>query len=419
MCIDNNEINIERVKKKRRPPEPPEDFIGWKSEDGNLEVIGLAGRSGARNNVALFKVICKICSLDSELYPEGYFISTKHALQNKKKPCGCSHCYECSEQQALIKASRKVPDTTIIHGFAEKYSGAKTKLDCECTIDGCRWTPVLSNVISHQQGCPSCGTKSAKEKQKTPYSVAMEICTSLCKNFGYKPIGFIDNSFSSTGRAKFQYECPHHGVQIVLYSKFRDRKQQCTKCTGRYRPSEQEAISNCKSICDKENYNFLGFVDGFKNAYSRLEYICQKHGIKNVNYRGFVSIGNRCNDCEMDKRREAGNFYGWYPERAEEQDYLYVMNFDNNYLKVGRSFDVTQRMSELKSDSKCNNITKMAIYTAPHKIIWPTEQEIHDELRDRGFEFKNKTWNSNELFTMDCSFVLKKLLDISGLEKVY
>ena len=33
--------------------EKPEDFIGWKSEDGKLEVIGVAGKQGS---ITTFKV---------------------------------------------------------------------------------------------------------------------------------------------------------------------------------------------------------------------------------------------------------------------------------------------------------------------------------------------------------------------------
>lgn len=31
----------------RKKREKPEDFIGWKSEDGKLEVIGVAGKVGS------------------------------------------------------------------------------------------------------------------------------------------------------------------------------------------------------------------------------------------------------------------------------------------------------------------------------------------------------------------------------------
>ena len=45
------------------------------------------------------------------------------------------------------------------------------------------------------------------------------------------------------------------------------------------------------------------------------------------------------------------NGNGFYPERAEEQDFLYVLNFDDKFIKVGRSFDVDERIKDLKKPS--------------------------------------------------------------------
>jgi hypothetical protein len=42
------------------------------------------------------------------------------------------------------------------------------------------------------------------------------------------------------------------------------------------------------------DYNVAGFVDGYKNAYSRFEYVCKIHGKQNVSYNNFVNHGTRC-----------------------------------------------------------------------------------------------------------------------------
>lgn len=76
-------MNVVTIKKKQQKAE---DFIGWKSKDNNLEVTGIVGRYDGGN--ATFKVTCKICSQDPELFPLGYFISTRQALEDGGKPCG-------------------------------------------------------------------------------------------------------------------------------------------------------------------------------------------------------------------------------------------------------------------------------------------------------------------------------------------
>lgn len=77
-------MNVVTIKKKQQRAE---NFIGWKSEDGKLEVIGIAGKQG---NITTFKVTCTECSKDPELFPDGYFISRKGRLVRGQKPCGCS-----------------------------------------------------------------------------------------------------------------------------------------------------------------------------------------------------------------------------------------------------------------------------------------------------------------------------------------
>ena len=75
---------IENKKKQQKA----EDFIGWKSKDGRLEVIGIIEKSKHTK----FKVTCTECSKDKELFPDGYFVSQKDNLVRGKKPCGCSRC---------------------------------------------------------------------------------------------------------------------------------------------------------------------------------------------------------------------------------------------------------------------------------------------------------------------------------------
>ena len=102
-------------KKKR---EKAEDFIGWKSPDGKLEVIGIIEKS--KNTT--FKVTCNECSKDKELFPDGYFVSQKGSLVNGSKPCGCSKQPKWEDWQYLVKAKRVAGERGyIVHGFAEKY----------------------------------------------------------------------------------------------------------------------------------------------------------------------------------------------------------------------------------------------------------------------------------------------------------
>lgn len=344
MCDKNCGYNVDEKSTVKNKRPKPEDFIGWKSQDGKLEVIGIIEKSKHTK----FKVTCTECSKDPELFPDGYFVSFKGNLVNGQKPCGCSKSPRWEDWQFLIIARRAAKDRFIVHGF-EEFKGAYTKLNLECLKDGHKWTAIIHSVINKGSGCPKCADTKAAEQKKTPEHIALQKCVYICKEM---------------------------------------------------------------------NYNVVGFVDGYKNNSSRFEYNCEIHGKQNVSYHRFVNGGTRCNGCWKDRQVELGNGNGYYPERKDEQDYLYILNFNNKFIKVGRSFDVNERIKNLKkpSESGIKKIYKLRIFTATHQEIYAFEQELHNELRERNFQYY-VDW-SNECFENDSLFILNKLLDDCGLEEV-
>ncbi|ULG01736.1 hypothetical protein phiA047_0005 [Aeromonas phage phiA047] len=326
-----------------------EDFIGWKSPDGKLEVIGVFGRN--KHNQTLYKVTCTECSKDKELFPDGYFVSLKGDLVRGVKPCGCSKKPEWLDWQYLILARRTGEKKGfIVNGFAEEFHRQNTKLNLECLKDGHKWTASITSVVNVGNGCP--------------------------------------------------------------------------KCSGNARPTEQEALQKCIDICKEMDYDVVGFVDGYKNNKSRFEYLCKIHGKQNISYNKFVNGGRRCGSCAKDENirrlREDGNGNGYYPERKDEQDYLYILNFNDKFIKVGRSFDVDTRIKDgLIYESGLRDISKihkLRIFTATHQEIYDYEQELHKELRERGFQYY-VDW-STECFENDSLFVLNKVLDNCGLTEI-
>jgi len=102
-----------------------EEFIGWKSEDGLLEVVDIHGKQG---KTTTFKVICHKCKEDKQLFPLGYFVSNKGNLVRGKKPCGCAFNPKWTKEQFLILAHRVARDRFIVHGFSEEFHEQRQKL---------------------------------------------------------------------------------------------------------------------------------------------------------------------------------------------------------------------------------------------------------------------------------------------------
>lgn len=319
-----------------------EDFIGWKSPDGKLEVVGIEGKQGTNTT---FKVICTECSKDKELFPYGYFTSQKGHLVRGQKPCGCSKKPKWFGWQFLILARRAAKGRFIVHGFSEEFHGQYTKLNLECLKDGHKWTASIHNVINGGTGCP--------------------------------------------------------------------------KCSGNAKPTEQEALQKCIDICKEMNYDVIGFTDKYKGTHkTRFEYNCKIHGKQSIIYSNLVNQGARCGGCWKDGQKELGNGNGYYPERKDEIDFLYVLDFDGKFIKVGRSFDVDERIKSLRTASKVpkKNIHKLRIFTATHQEIYDYEQELHTELRERNFQHC-VDW-STECFENESLLILNKLLDGCGIEEI-
>lgn len=336
---------IESVTRSKKKNDKHEDFIGQTFNNGKLKVIAVHGKIG---RATVFRVTCDVCSPDTELFPDGYFICTKGNLKAGNKPCGCALNPKWKSWQYLILARRAAKDRFIVHGFAEKYKDQKTKLNLECLKDGHKWVASIHNTINGKCGCPVCANNIKAEQKRKPIN---------------------------------------------------------------------EVIESCIKICVESNYEFIGFASEYKNFSSRLEFVCKIHGKQEISYQSFINGKIQCSGCRKEKQKELGNGNGYYPERKDEIDYLYILSFDNKFIKVGRSFNVDERIRNLRSLSKIKKIHKLRMFTATHQEIYDYEQELHTELRERNFQHC-VDW-STECFENESLFILNKLLDICEYKSVY
>ena len=273
-----------------------EEFIGWKSQDGLLTVIGISSYQGS---AAVYNVHCEICSKDIELFPNG-LSSIKSSLIKGNKPCGCAKFPKWNANQHLIIANRKSNSDLIIHGYAEQFHGKNTLISRSCINFG-----HTHSVKLHQSNTPC------------------KICYSNRSSLG-----------------------------IV------------------------EATKRASEVCEFFGYLPIGFMDGYKNSYSIFTYKCHKHDIRRVRYTNLLQ-NNKCHEC----KKEEDGFYGYYKDRIHNSDYLYVLNFDNQFIKVGRTFDINQRIRSLKHSSGIDNIFIVNLINGTHEYIYSLEQALLQFLR--------------------------------------
>ena len=97
---------------------------------------------------------------------------------------------------------------------------------------------------------------------------------------------------------------------------------------------------------------------------------------------------------------------------------MYILDFNGKFIKVGRSFDVDERIRGLKYESGVpkSKIHKLRIFTATHQEIYDYEQELHKKLREGGFQYY-VDW-STECFENCCLNVLNSLIDSCSLKEL-
>ena len=330
----------------RRKYNRSEDMVGKTYNNGNLRVVEI---HETRNGKTYFKVVCSKCSVDKELFPLGYFVTSKDHINRGVIPCGCSKTPRWCQEQYLILVNRVVKSRFLVHGFSEGFHGKDTKLKCECPSDNHIWYPRIKDII-RGGGCPKC---------------------------------------------------------------------KYTELANKARTDPETASMKCKKICEAHDYTFIGFVGKYTCANTtRFQYMCSSHGLQNVKYSNFVNNGTRCGGCWKEQQKLKGHSNGYYPERKGEQDYLYTLSFDNQFIKVGRSFNVDNRIDDLgkPSVSGINNIIKLRIFTATHQEIYDYEQELHYKLRCSGFQH-GVDW-STECFKMEAIPLLSRMLDCCDFKEV-
>lgn len=268
--------------------EKQDSFIGWKSEDGKLEVVGVAGKT--RSGHVVYKVTCTECSKDIELFPDRYFTSLKYVLERGSQPCGCSGRYHYNAEQYLIKARRIVGKAFKITKYDEEFHGNETRVACECTVDGHSWTARINNILNGK-GCPACAIRKLTDKNRLDYEAATDVCFKICVEEGYTPLGFLGGY--KNNKSRFSYMCPIHGLKAASYVKFVIKGTRCP-CCAKYGYCKNKSGSFYVVKWTKENDSFIKFGITNQKVSSRIS---AQHA--KTNYKPNILFIARFNDGSL------------------------------------------------------------------------------------------------------------------------
>jgi len=406
------------------------EFIGSKftTKTGSvLEVIGVKGKTS--KCVAIFTCTCTTCSEDTEVFPEGSIYTTKGSLLNGATPCACSGSYNYSEYQYKILIERLCNkyDYTFL-GFVEKFKDSSTKIKLKNNKNGSTWDTTSIRGFT-RQNAKDPNTKGERIGKALKVDRSVHIKDFYSAGFSKDCYFWESGRISSQGWYPYwYYYCPIcsedeyvqnklcTGVfeQNIVYLK---RGLKNCRCSEHYKYTQEQIEFKIKKLCNKDNYTFIGWEGGkYSGCRSKFKFICPSgHNDATLAYT-FIK-GCRCRKCSQIARNKVlPAFYGYYQNRENEQDFLYIIIFKGRgYIKVGRTFNFDKRLPQLARESSIpkEDIILYKLYKGLHANIYKQEQYIHNHLNSIGLDC-SLTWSS-EIFLIESLNFIEELIDNSNI----
>lgn len=411
------------------------EFIGTTfptHKGGVLTVTSVVGKCGKREGNAKFGLVCSVCSEDGELWPENSITSSKGGLVNGRIPCGCAKNIKWTEEQTRLRVRRECHSRGyIFHGWCGEYEGKNTHLDLENLKTGNRWQSTSIHSFMRGTGDPEEGKEKIRNGSLIDDKTYIQKFIQTGKFLEDVIFWRSDKKDSKGWKTYWNYTCPRcskdeyvksglcSGIFEASSSNLKLGKLSC-RCSDKYHwTQEQRRYQIYKIFTLEDSGEFVGWKDNHrhKSRYLKFKWICKEGHSCETTVKGFLSNNNRCSTCNKIRKKVEGGFYGYYHQRTEEQDNLYLIHFKSqNCIKIGRTFDVDRRVKELLKQSGCtaDEIEILQILSGVHQQVYEKEQEIHGKLTELGFYHENSTWTT-EAFDEDCLQLLYELVSESGL----
>lgn len=284
------------------------EFINLK---GNILKVIDIDESREKSGEKKYRVTCSECSKDTELFPSGYFVSTKSNLNAGKSPCWCSKPRPTIEQ-AQVVTKRKLDTSKYKFIGIDKYEGKSSSyiITLECIKHSGVFTVLYQTFVTKgTKGCSLCfKTKIQESCGKTDdHFIDTFFKTGKFKD-GTK---FWRNTEKTGIKGNFvywNYYCPEcsndeyvenglcSGVFTSTVSNLRSGCLAC-RCGGKQSKwTAEQRTYQIKKVVNKVGGNFIGWVGGYENSNSRFNWSCQDGHLCNSKCEwAFYDL--RCSTC--------------------------------------------------------------------------------------------------------------------------
>lgn len=274
-------------------------------------------------------------------------------------------------------------------GFVGEWLKGRTKLKLSCDTHGEWDTTTLSNFVSLGYGCALCKREDATFKSRMSDD---EIKTSFHEKGEFLNLTFERDLTRKTKHNTYPYIKIHCSVcEKDEYSKagvgrefffstltnLRAGKHPC-RCSVSYRWTESELMYDINKVAQLKGFTVSYLVRDSKDKLTkscRVGFSCSHGHELEVPIIKFLDKKRGCDSC----RKQHCLYYGFYEDRLDREDYLYVIEFEK-YLKIGRSFNPKARVTDLINKSEDDHI-QVEIFKGIHKDVYRIEQDILQSFR--------------------------------------
>lgn len=289
----------------------------------------------------------------------------------------------------------------------------KNKIKIYNPATGNIWTPTIDNYLNRMDKDPATRyTRGSENRTRESVSSRLDnyniiVCESLDRKIKYKCLICSRDKYTSAGLCGGIFSIDKQALLKGALS---------CRCSNYLGWTKEQREFQILEFCNSTGYKFKGWVAKYTNITSRIFLQCQNGHTREYGLGSAVYKTASCKTCK-------GTMFNGFCEKRKEEDgdTLYHVRFGEEYDKVGRSFDLNDRIHQSGGLSKASGYDASQIkilntYQGTHEEVFNTEQYIHGILRSRGYSYTKETW-STELFKIESEELVTELLENSKLEK--
>lgn len=158
--------------------------------------------------------------------------------------------------------------------------------------------------------------------------------------------------------------------------------------------------------------SFISWEEVFKGNTTKFNWYCKEGHRCTTIYSGFMYGGRGCKECKKVTLRSYGFFYGYLGKAYDnKKDVLYVLHFDEGFIKIGRSLkaNIFSRMKNIRNKESKRSFEIVYTFEDNHSNIYDLEQHLHKTLENYNIKISN--YDSSELFSLEAYKYIPNLLD--------